>query len=93
MTTSAAAPSNALMRLAVLAAALLLAAGLGTAYAAGAFGVDSQPRPGATGVAPPPPDEAQLASIRHLVLHAAAGDVPPTAAPGVCLPPFHGASV
>jgi hypothetical protein len=86
VTTSAAAPYNALMRLAVPAAALLLAAGLGTAYAAGAFGGDSQPRPGATGVAPPPPDEAQLASIRHLVLHAAAKMGDPSPTDGVVVP-------
>jgi hypothetical protein len=74
------------MRLAVLAAVILVAAGLGSAYAAGAFGSDSQPRPTATGVAPPMPDTAELAAIRQLVLRAATnmGDSTPT--DGVIVP-------
>jgi hypothetical protein len=68
------------MRLLLLAAAVLVAAGLGAAYAAGAFGGDSQPP--AVGIAPPPPDEAQLAAIRQVVLGAATkmGDPSPTGA-------------
>jgi hypothetical protein len=72
------------MRLAALAAGILVAAGLGSAYAAGAFGGDSKPR--AVADAPPPPDTAQLASIRKLVLRAATklGDPEPT--DGVVVP-------
>lgn len=70
--------------LALLAAAVLVAVGLGSAYAAGAFGGDAHPR--IAGVAPPPPDPAQLASIRQLVLQAATamGESAPT--DGVVVP-------
>jgi hypothetical protein len=72
------------MRLLVLVAALLVAAGLGSAYAAGAFGGDAKPQ--TAGVAPPPPDAAQLASIRQVVVRAATrlGDPHPT--DGVVVP-------
>lgn len=72
------------MRLLVLAAAILVAAGFGSAYAAGAFGGDAR-RP-AAGVAPPQPDEAQLAAIRQLVLDAAAKRGDPTPTDGILIP-------
>jgi hypothetical protein len=70
------------MRLAVLAAAILLAAGLGSAYAAGALGGGSRSHAVAADVAPPPPDASELAAIRQLVLEKAAkmGDPSPTGA-------------
>jgi hypothetical protein len=70
--------------LALLAAAALVAVGLGSAYAAGAFESDSHMP--ASEVAPPPPDAAQLASIRQLVLRAATamGESAPT--DGVVVP-------
>jgi hypothetical protein len=70
------------MRLAVLAAAILVAAGLGSAYAAGALGGDSPPNTVAAGAAPPPPKATELAAIRQLVLESAAGmgDSHPTGA-------------
>jgi hypothetical protein len=71
------------MRLAVLAAAILAAAGLGSAYAAGAFGGDSQPHPAATGVAPPSPDATELGVIRELTLKAASNFGDPTPTDGV----------
>jgi hypothetical protein len=66
------------MRLALAATAIVVAAGLGGAYAAGAFGESKGP-PGATH-APPPPDTAELATIRQLVLRAATsmGESSPT---------------
>jgi hypothetical protein len=74
------------MRLALLAAALLAAAGVGSAYAAGAFGGDQRPRTAAVAAPPPPPGAVELASIRHVVLRAATkmGDPTPTA--GVVVP-------
>jgi hypothetical protein len=71
-------------RLALLATAVLAAVGLGFAYAAGAVGGDSHPR--VVGVAPPPPDAVELASIRQLVLEAATamGEAAPTG--GVVVP-------
>ena len=74
------------MRLALLAAAILVATGLGSAYAAGALGGDAHPRPAATGVAPPPPDKAELAAIRQLVLQAASNFGDPTPTNGVVVP-------
>jgi hypothetical protein len=74
------------MRLAVLAAFVLVAAGFGSAYAAGAFGGGSRPHPATTGVAPPPPDEAELATIRQLVLEASTNLGDPTPTDGVVVP-------
>lgn len=71
-------------RVAVLAAAVLAVAGLGSAYATGALGGDSNPR--TVGVAPPPPDAAQLGSIRQLVLQAATSMGDPSPTDGVVVP-------
>jgi hypothetical protein len=68
------------MRLALIAAAVLVAAGFGAAYAAGAFGGDSSSQ--VIEGAPPPPDGAELAAIRRLVLETASerGDPSPRGA-------------
>jgi hypothetical protein len=72
------------MRLALLVAALLTAAGLGAAYASGAFGGDSQPV--VAGVAPPPPDATELAAIRQLVLRESSTMGEPHPTDGVVVP-------
>ena len=73
------------MRLAVLAAAVLAAAGLGAAYAAGALGGDSHPHL-AQGTPPPRPDATELAAIRRLVLTEASKKGDPSPTGGVVVP-------
>jgi hypothetical protein len=72
------------MRLALLVAAMLTAAGLGAAYAAGAFGGDSPRR--VAGAAPPPPDATELAAIRQLLLSESATMGEPHPTDGVVVP-------
>jgi hypothetical protein len=72
------------MRPVLAAVALVAAAGLGAAYATGAFG--GRPHPRIANGAPPPPSPAELRTLEQLALSGAngAGDTHPT--DGVVVP-------